>query len=124
MRGDDALDSARLGGAVGGGMTERGVEIARVEAFAEQEDLSRLVSPHARRSRAHHAEEVRGTVAHLLEGDAELVEVERALSLRRRVDTGRIDLLAGALRRELVARDTPQVGRVHEELSLRHAHRQ
>lgn len=70
-------------------MAERSVQVARREALAQQQDLPRLMTPDAHGSGAHVTEEARRALAHLLEGDAELVEVERAPSLRGRMDSGR-----------------------------------
>lgn len=102
---DDALDGSGLEGAIGGGVTERCVEIGGVETLAQEQDLARLMPPNSGRSSAHEVEESLRALAHLLEGDAELVEIERAPSRRARVDAGRVDLLAGAPGAQLVPGD-------------------
>ena len=70
-------------------------------------------------------EEVSSPLAHALEGDAELVAVERVLvRLGWGMQPRRVELVASATRSELVASDAPQIRRVDEELALRDAHRQ
>src|SRR5262249_3357697 len=100
------------------------VEVGRAEALAQQKDLARLVSPDPRRPCAHEAEEARRVLPHVLESDAELAEVDRALPARSRVQPRGIEPLPFAAGREFVARDAGQVGGVDEELALRDADRQ
>lgn len=122
--GEDARDSVGVEGAKAGGVAESGVEVGRRVALAEEQDLARLMSPDAHRSPAHELEEGGGVLSHLLEGDAELVEIDRALASRGRVQSGGVELEPESARRELVARDTGQVGGIDEELSLSDADRQ
>jgi hypothetical protein len=118
---DDALDGGAFEGAEARGVREGGVEIERVEACTELKDAAGLMSPDARGTCAEEAEEARGAFAHALEGDGELIEVDRALAAWRRMEAARIELLAGALRGELVARDAGEIRGVDEELPLRDA---
>ena len=60
----------------------------------------------------------------LLEGDAELVEVDGALPAGPRVEPGGVEPEPLAAGRELVARDAGEVGGVDEELALGDADRQ
>ena len=123
-RSEDALDGVVLEGAEGGRVTECGVEVVGGEALAEQEDLARLVSPDPRRPGAHEAEEAGGVLAHLLEGDAQLIEIDGALPPGARVKPGGVELEPSAAGRELMARDAGEVGGVDEELALGDADRQ
>ena len=122
--GEDALDGLMVEGAVERGVLERGGEVVGGEALAKQEDLACLVPPDPRRSSAHEAEEARGVLAHLLEGEAELVEIHRALAPRSRMKASRVEPEPLAAGRELVARDAGEVRGVDEELALGDADRQ
>lgn len=77
-------------GAEGCGVTERSVDIGGAEALAKQQDLPRLRAPDAGRAEAHEPEEGRGALAHSFEGHLDLIEVDRALALRRRMELGRV----------------------------------
>src|ERR1035438_10205335 len=70
------------------------------------------------------AMQIGGALAHSLEGDVELVEIDGALALGGRMEAGRVELEALPAGGELVARNATQVGRVDEELTLRDAHGQ
>lgn len=114
----DALDGACVEGAKARGVAERGVDVGGREALSQEQDLTCLVSPVSRRSRAHQAKEARGMLAHVFEGDAKHVEVDRCLSLRSWVESGGIEPESLAARGELVACNAGQVGGVDEELLL------
>jgi hypothetical protein len=116
--GEDALDGVMVEGAEAGGVGEGGVEIGGGEALAEQEDLAGVMSPEPRRPRAHQAEESGGVIAEMVEGDAELIEVDGAGASGAGVKSGRIEPEPLAARGELVARDAGEVGGVDEELAL------
>ena len=105
-------------------MSERAVESFGGVSLSEQQDLSRLRPPDARGALAHQAKELGGALAHALESETELVQVDRALSLRLRVEAGGIQLEPRAARSELVTRDALQICGVHEQLALRDAHRE
>lgn len=105
-------------------VAERGVEIVGGVAGAQNEDAPRLVAPDARWPGGEQSKEHGRALAHALERSGELVEIDGALAARRWMVAGRVELRARASRRELVARDAPEVGRVDEELALRHAHGQ
>jgi hypothetical protein len=120
-RGEDSLNGAVVEGAEGRGVGEGGIDIGGGIALAQKQDLARLMGPDTSRAGAHQAKEGGGALAHLLEGAAQLVELERALALRKRVQAGRVEPQALAARRELVAGDAAQVGGVDEELALGNA---
>jgi hypothetical protein len=105
-------------------MAERVIDLVGAVARAQEQDLARLRGPDPGRAEAHQAEELGRALAHVAERDAELIEIDRAPALRRRMEPGGIELLAGAARGELVTRDAPQIGGVHEQLALGDAHRQ
>jgi len=63
-------------------------------------------------------------LAHVGERDAELIEIDRALALCRRMEACGIETQAGAARREFVACDAAQVGGIDEEFVLGDADRQ
>jgi hypothetical protein len=123
-RSEDPLDGGVLEHAEADGVPERGVELLGRVALAQEHDPSRLRCPRARTAGAQLAEEVGGLLAHAPEGDTQLVGVERVLvSLGRGMQPRGVELEACTARRELVARDAPQVRRVDEELALRDAQR-
>ncbi len=113
-----------LEGAEARRVAEGSVEIVGGEALAQQDDLPGLVSPDPRRARAHEAEEAGSVLAHLVEGDAELVEIDGALPPGLRVEPLGIEPEPSAAGRELVAGDAGEVGGVDEELSLGDADRE
>ncbi len=120
-RGEDAGDGLLLEGTEGVGMAERAVEVGGGEALAQEQDLARVVARLPRRMGPEQTgEKGRGHRAHLLESDAQLVEVDDSAAPRL-VRARRRHVRAGAARRELVARDAAQVGGVDEELVLRDA---
>jgi hypothetical protein len=123
-RGEDALDGGVVARAERRGVAERAIDLVGGIALAQEQNLARLRAPDARRPEAHQAEELRGVLAHIVERDVELVEVDGTAPLRRGMESGRVELEAGAARAELVARDAPQVGGVHEQLALRDPHGQ
>ena len=104
----DALDRCVLERAERSGVAEREVDRVGGITLAQEQDLAGLGGPDAWRSQAHEAKEFGGVVAHVGERDAELVEIDRALALCRRVKPCRVE--AQAPRRELVARDTAEIG--------------
>jgi hypothetical protein len=63
------------------GVSESTVDIGRVVALAQQQDLTTLMTPDPRRAEAHQTKEVGRALAHSLEGDVELVEIDGAISL-------------------------------------------
>jgi hypothetical protein len=103
-------------------MCECVVDVIGGVALTEQQNLTRLIPPGSRDTEAHQTKEGGGALAHSLEGDEELVEIDRALALSRRVESGGVELEAFAASRKLVARDALQVGCVDEELLLRDPH--
>ena len=122
-RGHDALDSVVLESAEGGGVSERRVEILSGIPLAQQQDLTSLMSPDAWGPRAQETEEVGGLLAHPAEGGAELVEVDRALALRGRVQALGVEPEPSAAGRELVSCNAREVGGIDEELLLGDADR-
>ena len=123
--GEDALDGRRVERPEAGGVREGVVDIAAVVACAEQENLAGVVRPDARRVRCgKHRQECGGAVAHLLEGGAELVDVDGGLASGARMQAERVDLLAAATRAKLVAREAGEARPVDEELRLRNAQRE
>jgi hypothetical protein len=123
-RGEDALDGGVVPRTERRGVAERAIDLVGGIALAQEQDLARLRAPDARWAEAHQTEELGGVLAHVVEREVELVEVDGTASLWRGVESGRVELEAGAARAELVARDAPQVGGVHEQLALRDAHGQ
>ena len=123
-RGEDALDGGMVARAERRGVAERAFDLVGGVALAQEQDLARLRAPDPRWPEAHQAKELGGVLAHVVERDVELVEVDGTASLRRRVEPGGVELEAGTARTELVARDAPQVGGIHEQLALRDAHGQ
>jgi len=124
-RSKDPLDGGVLEHAEAVGVPERSVELLGRVALAQQHDPARLPRPCARSAGAQLAEEVGSPLAHAPESDAELVSIDRIfVSLGDGMKTRGIELEGCTARRELVARDTPQVRGVDEELALRDAHRQ
>lgn len=105
-------------------MCERGVEVGGVVALTEHENLSKLVNPLANWAGAREQEKVVGTLPHLVEGHAELIEIDRTVAARRWVVTMGVELVAAAAWSKLVSSDTAQVGGVHEQLVLGDANRE
>ena len=122
--GEDAPDSVVPEGAEARGVGEGVVEIGGVVTLAEQEDLASLMSPHARRAGAHEMEERGGAFAHVLEGDAELVEVDKALPAGLRMEAMGVELEPFTAVDELMAGNTGEVGSVDKELILSDAERE
>lgn len=123
-RGEDTLDGAMLEGAEGGGVAKCRVDIVGAKALPQEQDLTGLTAPNAGSAEAHQAEEGGGALAHALEGDLDLVQVDGAPAVGRRMELGGIELETLTAWSELVACDALQVGRIDEELALGHAHRQ
>lgn len=123
LGGQDPLDGGVAKRAVGGCVREGFVELIGSVALAEEQDLSDLCAPHPCAAEADEAEELGGALAHRLEGEPDLLEVDGAPSLGRRMEPSGVDLEAGSARAELVARDQAQVGGVDEELTLGDPHR-
>ena len=121
---EDALDGAMLEGAEPRGVGERSVEVTGDVAGAQHQDAARLVAPHPRWTGTEQPEERDATRPQAVERHGELAEVHRAPAARWRMETLGVELVPGAARRELVARDARQVGGVHEQLALGDAHRQ
>lgn len=119
---DDALDGCVLERAEARGVGERSVDVGGAEPGAKEENAARLVAPNAWRAGAQQTEEGGSALAHALECAGEAIEIDRTLSARRWMETGRIELEPRASRRELVARDAGEVGGVDEQLALRDAH--
>ena len=123
-RGQDALDGGVVEGAELGGVTQREIDLLGAVARAQEQNLAGLGHPHPGRAEAHQAKELGGTLAHVAEREVELVEIERWPSLWRGVQPGGVEPQARASRAELVARNAPEIGGVHEQLALGDAHRQ
>ena len=111
---EDALDRCVLERAERRGVAEREVDRVGGITLAQEQDLAGLGGPDAWRSQAHEAKELGGVIAHVGERNAELVEIDRAPALRRRVKPCGVEAQAQAARRELVARDTAEVGGIDE----------
>lgn len=122
-RGEDARHGVVVEGAVRARVAERGAQVVGRVAGAQEQELAGVVAGEARRRGGEAGEEGGGVLAHVVEGLAQLVEVG-AVPVPWRVDPLRVDVEPRAPPRQLVARDAAQVGGVHEELALRHAHRQ
>jgi hypothetical protein len=103
-RGEDALDGTMVEGTEGGCVSERGVDVDSAEALAQEQDLAGLRAPDARCSETHQPEEFRRALAHCLEGELDLIEIDRTLALRKRMEPGGIELQALTARSELVTR--------------------
>src|SRR5690606_11225550 len=73
---EDAQDSLVIESSEASGVRESGVDVLGGEALAQQQDASCDAAPVARRSGTEQAEELRRILTHLLEGRAELVEVD------------------------------------------------
>lgn len=99
-------------------MGERGVDVSGAKAGAKKQDAACLMPPDARRAGAEKAEEGGGALAHALERDGELCEIDGALASGRGVKACRIELEPGAFRGELVMSDACEIGGVDEELAL------
>lgn len=111
---ENALDGVMLEGAEPRGMRERGVEILGGVAGAQHEDAARLVAPDARWTRAQQPEEAGTTRTQTFEGDAELIEIDRALAAWGRMESCGVELEPPAARGELVASDAGEVSGVDE----------
>ncbi|HRC56427.1 MAG TPA: hypothetical protein PKU97_10915 [Kofleriaceae bacterium] len=116
--GEDALDRGVAERAKRSCMGERAVDLVGAVARAQEQDLPGLRAPAAGRACAHQPEKLGGAVAHVGEGDLELIEVDRRMPLRRRVQARRVELEPRTARGELVAGDAAQIGGVHEQLAL------
>src|SRR5271166_4642553 len=116
--GQDALDGEVLEGSERCGVSECTVEVGGVVALAQQQDLTSLMTPDPWRAEAHQTKKVGRALAHSLEGDVELIEIDGALSLGWPVESGGVELETLSAPSELVACDASQVGRVDEELTL------
>lgn len=79
---EDALDGGVFERAEACRVGERGVDVGGAESSAKQKDGSRLMPPDPGRSSAEEAKEGGGTVAHALERDGEVLEINRALATR------------------------------------------
>src|SRR5882672_7732589 len=123
-RGEDALDGGVIARTERDGMTEREIDLLGGVALAQEQDLAGLRAPDSRWTEAHQAEEGGRARAPVSEGDVELVEIDRAASIRRGVQPGGVEPEACTGRSELMACDAPQVGGVHEQLALRDTQRQ
>jgi hypothetical protein len=123
-RGEDALDGGVVAGAERGGVTECLVDLLGAIALAQEQDVSRLGTPHPRWRLAHQAKELRGALAHVCERDVELVDVDGTMAFVGGVEARGVEPKSGAARSELVACDARQVGGVHEQLALGDAHGQ
>ncbi len=119
--GEDARDGLVLEGAEGAGVAQRGAQVGRRVALAQEQDLARLVSGQARRRDGEPGKEVGGVLAHAVESRAQLLAVGPP-AIPRRVDALGVDVDARAPRRELVPGHAAQVRGVDQELALRHAH--
>src|SRR6478672_5983432 len=106
-RGEDALDGGVVARAERGGMTEREIDLVGGVALAQEQDLAGLRAPDPRWTEAHQAEEFGRARAHVAEGDVELVEIDRAASIRRGVQSGGVEPEASTARSELMACDAP-----------------
>src|ERR1700742_5233117 len=84
-RGEDALDGGVIARTERGGMTEREIDLVGGVALAQKQDLAGLRAPDPRWTEAHQAEEFGRALAHVVEGDVELVEIDRAATIRRGV---------------------------------------
>jgi len=119
---EDALYGVVVEGAETSGVCERGIEVLRLEAGAQDEDTAGVMGPDARRPGAHQAEERGAALTDAVEGAGELVEIESALAPRRRVETLGIDHAPRATGSELVTSNALEVGTVDDELALGDAH--
>lgn len=124
MHGEDAFDSRKVDSTERGGSAEREVDVGRGIAFTQQENLPGLLCPGARHTDAHQLEELGRALSHVAEGDVDLIQVDRGLSLRRRMKSGRVERQSRASWRELMTRDAAQVCSIDKELALRDAHGQ
>src|SRR5690606_41683226 len=122
-RSSDLFDCLGVGGAIDRRVAERRTQVYRVEAFAQSQDLPSVMRPNPRWLHAHHTEKLDGALTHLLECGAKLLKIDRAPSLRARVNAARVDLLSRSSRGELVLRNSPQVGCVDKQLTLGHTDR-
>jgi len=84
-RREDAFDGGVVARAERRGVAERAIDLVGSVARAQEQDLARLGAPDAWRPEAHQAKELGGVLAHVVERDVELVEVDGAPSLRRGV---------------------------------------
>src|SRR4051794_33362436 len=82
---EDALDGGVIARAERDCITEREIDLVGSVALAQEQDLAGLRAPDSRWTEAHQAEEFGRALAHVSEGDVELVEVDRAASIRRGV---------------------------------------
>jgi len=113
-RGEDALDGGVVARAERRGMAERAIDLIGGVALAQEQDLARLRTPDPGRPLAHQAEELGRQLAHVAKCDVDLIEIDRALPLGRGMQAGRVEPKTRTARRELVARDTLQIGGVHK----------
>jgi hypothetical protein len=102
---EDALDGGMLERAERGRMPEGALELLGGVPLAKQQDSSCLPGPRPRSTATDESEELGGALAHAVEGDAKLIEIDGTLSLGWGVQPGRIGLCASAARRELMTGD-------------------
>ena len=117
---EDAGDGAVLEGAEALCVPHREGEVVARVALAQQQNLPCLIAPLPRAEALQTEEEFLRVVAEVLEGRAQVIEVGAATVGRAVHRRGR-DVDASAARRELVAHQELDVGRVDEELALGHA---
>lgn len=80
--GEDAFDGGTFERTERSGVSECRIDLLGAVALAQEQDLPRLPRPNSRGTSADEAEEVSGALAHAVEGDAELIEIDGGLSLR------------------------------------------
>lgn len=100
------------------GVPERRVDILGGVTLAQEQDAPGAVAPLARGCGAEPPKELCGVLAHLLEGRANLIEVDGRASAITSMETLRIDLQATSSWSELVGCNALEIGGVHEELAL------
>jgi hypothetical protein len=104
-------------------MGKGAVEVSGVVALPEQENLPELARPLAHRTDACEQKEITTTLPHVLEGNAQLIDIDGTLAPWGRVIAVGIEFVAGAAGSELVSSDATEVSGVHEQLVLGDANR-
>lgn len=100
------------------GMTESGVDILSGVALAQEQDAPSATAPLPGRPRAQTSKELTGVVAHLLEGSAQLVEIDGGTTCSATMEALRVEFVALPPRGELVAGDALEIGGITEQLAL------
>jgi hypothetical protein len=99
---EDSLDVFVAQRCEADGMTESGVDILGGVALAQEQDAASATAPLPGRPRAQTSEELSGVVAHLLEGSAQLVEIDGGTTCGATMEALRVEFEALPPRGEML----------------------